>query len=669
MIKCDGSPGAVTCTDVTDTAKPGFYFNAGGNLVISCTGEVADLTCSLKDDATGMYLNADVTSALEDALLSCTSGICEFIIGVDGDTYIDEAKAGNIITCYSTGTKCTSDLGSTLQGHAYLDKSDTSSKKIIICPKNGGACVSSDKTDTENYFINGSNPTELISCTSGGSCTSADKSAVTLELKSDGTQDGYTIACSSVLKGCVSSKIITQCSDVSSSCSDASGAIANDHHCIYETDGSIRMSGTGTCTAIGDSKFIFKDDGTKVELNGSYDGSVEEGLIYECASGKCTQIISSSLLVTGSGDTKYLYVCGIDKCEKVTESVEGHYLSGVSEVSATTPYHLYAALVKCNDEDIANCSTGTVANSYFIDSANPANIISCNGSSKCHSAPHGATDTSPKHYLDVTSKRVISCNSNGCSLVDESVKGYFLNSGTADKHVIQCNATPGNSCSEVTDASIGSSSTIGNVKLVGGVVYLCKLNDCSQPGHRIEIKMGSEDDAFEKLTIAATNDFPGITVTVPVDIYVKIGKDGSAIEVIEAKLPTCGGTCSPDVYCITPGRKVQTKSAQDTSCVDVTSDVVGLKYYFFDSEFKDVGTLSIGMDEMITAYQCEFVEGETPDLNSCTMVRGYLILNDFIIKCHGFEGYPCTVEAPATGKYIYKNVKLKKKKNKLKIIN
>ncbi|KAL6617980.1 hypothetical protein U3516DRAFT_485228, partial [Neocallimastix sp. 'constans'] len=143
----------------------------------------------------------------------------------------------------------------------------------------------------------------------------------------------------------------------------------------------------------------------------------------------------------------------------------------------------------------------------------------------CITSSSGATDASPKYFLQAGSTpSVISCKTNGCVLEDKTaVKGYFINSaGTTGKAVISCNGTQ---CSELADVS--TCSVVGKVKVSGGKVYFCVSTTDADPTH-VEIKIdASRSESTKSFKLANDNDFPGFNK----DQYisVKIGKDGTAL--------------------------------------------------------------------------------------------------------------------------------------------
>jgi len=133
-----------------------------------------------------------------DKIIKCDNTKCsaENHSGTDAAPtyYVDGGVRGNIIKCEDT-SDCTSYIGSSAPGHAYVDKDVSDGKNIITC--NDGVCVSTNKSSafasTNLYFIDGGNPSKLITC---------DKNETT-KCYSVVTTSGYYV------DGIDSSKIIT----------------------------------------------------------------------------------------------------------------------------------------------------------------------------------------------------------------------------------------------------------------------------------------------------------------------------------------------------------------------------------------------------------------------------------------------------------------------------
>lgn len=117
-----------------------------------------------------------------------------------GENFIDAVSSGNIITCVSSSscyssshggsfgettyyvngedslqiiacsnTGCLSSPGSQLQGHAYISGTDPEKKKLITF--DGTAFeVDGSQIEADSYYIDGTNPMNLISCTTSGGC-------------------------------------------------------------------------------------------------------------------------------------------------------------------------------------------------------------------------------------------------------------------------------------------------------------------------------------------------------------------------------------------------------------------------------------------------------------------------------------------------------------------
>ncbi|KAG4102844.1 hypothetical protein H8356DRAFT_930100 [Neocallimastix lanati (nom. inval.)] len=257
-----------------------FYLNTTKSKLVYCPSENnGTIVCSSITPSEGYYLNA-ARDDLTGAIITClgTPVKCKKGNGTADFSYIDAGKEGNIISC--AGTTCTTAPGSKMQGHAYIDGTETTTPNIMITydrsegkfvsttldfvPKyyvdaddpekikniitcNNAGCTSShgstlpghayisgtdpekmtlisyedtdsdgeedafdvadDQIKTDSYFIDGTNPKNLISCTVSGGCFSGAPpipSGSVMLFKTDGVTAGNTITCTN--EGCISSK-------------------------------------------------------------------------------------------------------------------------------------------------------------------------------------------------------------------------------------------------------------------------------------------------------------------------------------------------------------------------------------------------------------------------------------------------------------------------------
>lgn len=220
LIKCDSSK----CFS-TDDFKVGVAYLDGGSYASSKFANIIKCTSSTSCGNPSPAFTADneifyhfingVGSSINDAIITCTGATieCKAEKGNVG-YYVDAFDDKHIITC--TSSTCSSGPGSTVQGHAYIGAS-TAAKKSLIISFSDGKFVSEDiansinANDSNVYYIDATNPKNLISCigatSGGGTCTSSAhtlSSGDKLAFYTDGTESAHTIVCSS--SGCISSQ-------------------------------------------------------------------------------------------------------------------------------------------------------------------------------------------------------------------------------------------------------------------------------------------------------------------------------------------------------------------------------------------------------------------------------------------------------------------------------
>jgi len=223
------------------------YKNNKNNYLYQCDNNGI---CNIKHSiSTGYYLTGSPTFSSTFPYISYYSLIqcnksnnpskCINTAIPTGD-FINKLNNKSIIHC--NGTTCISTNGNIIQGHGYIDITDSLKKTIITCSIN--KCISEDKytlltisynnlyfidaTSTSNiiicttsncssqnisnnltegqklYFIDGTNITNIITCSNNG-CISGDSGALSNKnaIYTDGAINGRTLTCT--VNGCISS--------------------------------------------------------------------------------------------------------------------------------------------------------------------------------------------------------------------------------------------------------------------------------------------------------------------------------------------------------------------------------------------------------------------------------------------------------------------------------
>jgi len=205
IVNSSGDEGLYVASDLTEALETGNHYylidDANPKKVLKCTNEEG---CAFIDSGATATINTYFVDYIDRTkIIKCDNTKCSAKnhSGTDAAPtyYIDGGVRGNIISCVTGG--CTSIPGSAASGHAYIDKSDANNKSVIIC--SGDVCTSSVKTTSSatltNYFIDGSNPSQFISC-SNTSCTTG----TTAGLYVDAIDTTKIITCSA--SGCFSTK-------------------------------------------------------------------------------------------------------------------------------------------------------------------------------------------------------------------------------------------------------------------------------------------------------------------------------------------------------------------------------------------------------------------------------------------------------------------------------
>jgi len=303
----------------------------------------------------------------------------------------------------------------------------------------------------------------------------------------------------------------------------------------------------------------------------------------------------------------------------------------------TSGYYLNAAVTGTNTNALIHCDTGcqasTATSGYYLNAAvtgtNTNALIHCDtGCQASTAATYGA-------YINAAvANHIITCTAGGCEAVtDNTIKGYYLNSAeTPSKSVISCDgSTP---CSEQTDPT---EYVVGKIKVTTDAVKLCLEVGCS--GLTGEVAFAKSGMSVYKSLTVADSVFPGVTPGATISVKVS---NGSILLLQDTTgLPTCGGSCSQDIYCIDGStKKIKTKNTSDTTCVEITSTTV-TSPIFFDSTYHIVNP-----DQAIFGYQCPFAAGGALS-GGCTLIRGYVKTNEGVVRCSGWKGENCEVVVPS----------------------
>lgn len=249
--------------------------------------------------------------------------------------------------------------------------------------------------------------------------------------------------------------------------------------------------------------------------------------------------------------------------------------------------------------------------------------------STCETVDLSSGYENPKYYIDSTTQRLISCVTDGCTLRNASIKGYFLSSmGTTGKNIISCD---GSKCVEVNNVETCDGGGSGTIKYSSS-----KMLMCTDSGE-IPVTEATDTISYEEITVDA-NKFPGYTTSKKINVRVS-KSDQSVTLVADASLPSCSTCNNASKFCISTDNKI--KSGTSGTCSEITGPASSSSVLFFKydgSEIKEP-THFFAVPDM--AYHCTF--GADTKVSSCSLIKGYAFANDVIVSCSGVLGDSCII--------------------------
>jgi len=368
---------------------------------------------------------------------------------------------------------------------------------------------------------------------------------------------------------------------------------------------------------------------------------------------------------------KFYQLISCSEVDKVCTSISITSSPSINDgyyVNSGTDHLIQCTSGECTDNPVNADNIG-----YYMDAGSDANIILCSqksGSSNefsCVSnSHHNSADTNDinlKHYLDATSKRVITCNIYKCFLEDPAIKGYFINDGadtTSTKHIISCgDSSKSVPCTEIDDSS--DTQIIGSIKYASSAANLCVTSECNQ------VIPADTNDVYVSLKIDNDNKFPGAEAG---EISVKIGTDGTAILLEEMTgLQECTAETNSEI-CFDGAKNGEFCLAKDNGIINIKKSVItdentssgtcnnitnedinsevtisdaGAYLIFVNAEGEIINAPTTSTLNVV-AYQCTFIGESSPfTIKSCQRVKGYVIDSNNIIQCSGWKREGCTV--------------------------
>jgi len=539
-----------------------------------------------------------------------------------------------------------------------------------VNPGTGSGCKNGETELTGTGFCISTNG-KIYTSTQSTSCEVQDKTSQTVFTNTSFNTDKTTGETPAYIYVCNSSNVCTQI--ISSGYKDASNLYScDDGTCTLKTnslaDGQTYLNGVATISAtqpyltyglvevsggteISNCKTVSSPSG--IYYNYAVPSLLPNALI-KCESSKCRAIdgVNGKFYISSKKLIKCDANCAVVSDTDLASTYSSGYL--IDYDSQVGELDIFTKLISCTSTE---CTSVTPVVGSYINKGETDKIINCFDIREvnCEAHRHGGTNAKPTYYYDGISKKLISCNDNGCSFVDKNYKGYFLNSGSSflnsgssTKPIIKCTGAATNPCTaeEVTETTC---SKAGRVKKVGGDIYLCvSANDADD-----HINMATATKQYR--SVVAANEFPGNNAST--DFTVRVDNDGKVLLMEDGiSLPACGSTCVENKHCF-DGTIIKTKVGGDeTTCIPITNEASTpnpnpVLYFKEDTTKVDAGNV----DSNVYAYKCTYSstanDAGTYDATSCEIIKGYVATNigTNSLYCSGWKYDICTFAVTATG--------------------
>ncbi|ORX49589.1 scaffoldin [Piromyces finnis] len=661
IIACKSNTNNVVNCESKEPSEDVFGYYADGSIkdasatddkiftkLIECTSS----TCISRTVTEGVYVNRDITGALEDAIFNCKNNSCTMETSATNTYYMNsgiDKKEKSIIECKADSGCQTSEgrVGYYIDSDSKnTDDSNVTYSNVIVCSENTNKITCISDTANKGYYPDDSNVNEdkyskLIICQQ-----QSDNNG-TIGCSSSAIAIGGYYANNAVNPDDLLKNDIFYCSsegEGSVTCENKNGA-KDGYYLNSGNDSStnpliVCKTGVGCTTTEASSNTYYADEDKFVESNGNYTQLIHCNTSDNVDEVKCTSITGMAPgYYDNGGDPdktieKSLIYCSTNPldataadavtCAIINSKNDGYYLNYGSD-KADKP------VIYCKNDTI---TTDDITNTFKIGDA-------------CQ--PTSASDGD--YYLDQDSSintdnilysKLIHCTTANTSVVclsEKPYQGYYINDGNDKEsyHVFNCTSSlcfgysiPNKSCSKsgmiIKDNEDNESNSI----------KLCLSSDDTSPK-----ELTSSEESYHTLEISEKNDFPGAEASSK--IGVKIRNDGSAILLERAGLPSCdkdvissSDTCFTDAlsgqHCISSDNKIYISTITDEtskSCGAISSTSA----VYFDDNFESVTDNSL--KPATIGYVC--------DTNSeCELIRGYVSddASNFY-QCNGWKGEEC----------------------------
>ncbi|KAG4084981.1 hypothetical protein H8356DRAFT_1015053 [Neocallimastix lanati (nom. inval.)] len=422
MIKCNNN----SCTTVDAAENDYFLIEVSGtnkansldNALILCDGS----QCTAKTaEADTTYLNAAVTTASQDDLISCTSSGCTTAAGTSGKICLNSASTSltkAMIKCNDDG--CTAE--NALENDYYLIDGDSNTEKLIKCTSEScGVDTASTgvflDAGTKTGTRTAATYTNIIICTSGSPITCENPASLTA---------GYYVDSSKIIVPSATKK------RTEATPSSYSGLI------LCESDGT-----NVTCapaTGVTEGFYINAVPDTSEKLKNA---------IIKCTG---TSTVSCSILAEVAANSVYLNNASDKKliqCKTSTDGCNGAESTGTTNAPA---YYVNAAvdtdddyeklLIRCTST--TDCATAdTSENDVYINANFVASgtgdttnhLIICSNK-KCEAKPSAGTTSAIEYYVNAAGTQKLtdtlivcngSCAATAQTITDPVTELIFIN--------------------------------------------------------------------------------------------------------------------------------------------------------------------------------------------------------------------------------------------------
>ncbi|OUM57007.1 hypothetical protein PIROE2DRAFT_65248, partial [Piromyces sp. E2] len=600
VLKCLDSSG---CTETASSTTEGHAYIDSGTVngtnkpnIIRCDSTTK--CTSSAGSTTGAYIDVGSESSTNyPNVITCNGTTCTSTQGSNssstGEGYLDATTAKYVITC--NGTTCTSADKTAAANTAsanlfYIDAVDK--KKVIVCTSSACRSVKGTEDETKYYPESGVNA-NVIKCAKNADCASEATNGSSEVFYVDGYDPKKVLKC----------KTSDGCSEVEGNKTAGYAYIDNSVLSGSNFPNVIYCDKTKCASHVGSTTAAYINAG-----NPDASDSTKFPNMIQCTGGKCATATGQAS-TTGVGYMDATTTGNIITCDSSTgckstangaaKNKNKFYIDGMSGTSDTDCKKVIVCVKDSGCSSLDGTATGSDVDSYYVDSQNADNYISCvKGNGACTSTAHSAS-TPPVFFVDgYDASKVLKCSSAGCEEKEgATTAGYgYIDAATTGSgyKVITCKSD--GTATICTANENGSKAASGSGEeddttyfphpdtTVKDKIISCENGkECEAVDH--------EDEASEKKSTCVLDD---TDAPQPNSVYVNalFGKEG-------------GDTTNPLIICDTT-----------PTCIPSKATITGsAKSYYINSDLESVKA-TLDNDIIVCtgeSEKCDFVKGAHSD--------------------------------------------------------